>query len=74
MKEKTAKLLTLKIQKLIWLLSTLIWIFFAINVFDEHPIGAIIFVAIGISSWIGQNKKKWEEISKTEEFVRNNWK
>ena len=74
MKEKTERLLKLKIEKFMWLLSSLFWIIIAIVVLDEHPIGAIIFVVIGISLWQGQNKKKWKEISKSEEYVRNNWK
>lgn len=74
MKEKTVKLLKLKIEKFIWLLSSLFWIIMAIVVLNEHPIGAIIFVVIGIALWKGQNKEKWERISKAEEFVRNNWK
>jgi hypothetical protein len=71
--EKTKKLLKLKIEKLMWLLSSLIWFIMALVVLEEHPLGSVIFVAIGISLWRGQNKEKWEEITKTEEYVRNNW-
>lgn len=75
MKEKTIKFLKLKIEKLIWLSSSLFWIITAIVALNkEYIIGAIIFFAIGIATWKGQNKEKWEQISKTEEFVRNNWK
>lgn len=75
MKEKTTKLLKLKIEKYIWLSSSLFWIIAAIVVLNkEYIIGAIIFFAIGIATWKGQNKAKWEQISKAEEFVRNNWK
>ena len=74
MKEKTARLLKLKIEKFMWLLSSLIWIIFAIAaVFDEHPIMAIILALIGIGMW-QENKEKWKEISESEEYVRNNWK
>ena len=75
MKEKTTKLLKLKIEKFSWLSSSLFWIIASIVALNkEYIIGAIIFFAIGVATWKGQNKAKWEQISKAEEFVRNNWK
>ena len=75
MKEKTVKLLKLKIEKFIWLSSSLFWIIMAIVALNkQHPIMAILFVVIGIATWKGQNKEKWKEISEAEEYVRNNWK
>jgi hypothetical protein len=74
MKEKTVKLLKLKIEKFIWLLSSLFWIIMAIVALNkQRPLIAIVFVIIGIAIWKGEVKERWKNLSEAEDFVRNNW-
>ena len=59
MNEKTVKLINLKIEKLVWLSSSLFWIIAGIVAFDkQRPIIAIVLILIGIAMWKGEVKKK----------------
>lgn len=75
MNEKTVKLIKLKIEKLVWISSSLFWIIVGIVAFDkQRPIIAIVLILIGIAVWKGEVKKRWERLSEAEEFVKNKWK
>jgi predicted membrane protein len=74
MNEKAVKLIKLKIEKLVWLSSSLFWIIAAIVAFDKQRfLIAIVLILIGIAMWKGEVKKRWERLSEAEEFVRNKW-
>jgi predicted tellurium resistance membrane protein TerC len=75
MKEKTVKLLKLKIEKFTWLSSSLFWIIAAIVALNkQRPLIAVVLLMIGIAMWKGEVKERWKKLSETEDFVRNNWK